>query len=133
MLIALASIAALLIFGITHRSSPPTAAPPDGRSSGTAYLSVKDVYDNKPVVVYPGETVIVMLQKRAAADSRLQLKTKTGPDIGTVVESMRGQTNGTAGNFWQYEVNGLTPPVGADQFELHDGDVVTWSFRPAAN
>jgi hypothetical protein len=33
---------------------------------------------------------------------------------------------GSAG--WVYKVNGVSPPVGADQFVLHDGDHVLWYY-----
>jgi hypothetical protein len=40
----------------------------------------------------------------------------------------------TAGSGWVYKVNGASPPVGADQVALKDGDVVLWywaTFGPA--
>ena len=33
---------------------------------------------------------------------------------------------GSAG--WVYKVNGVSPPVGADQYVLHDGDRVLWYY-----
>ena len=33
---------------------------------------------------------------------------------------------GSAG--WVYKVNGVSPPVGADQYVLHDGDHVLWYY-----
>jgi hypothetical protein len=44
----------------------------------------------------------------------------------------RYAANATSG--WVFKVNGLSPPVGADQVELKDGDVVLWywaTFGPS--
>ena len=32
----------------------------------------------------------------------------------------------TGGSGWVYKVNGVSPPVGADQYRLNDGDSVLW-------
>jgi Domain of unknown function (DUF4430) len=33
---------------------------------------------------------------------------------------------GTGSSGWAYKVNGASPPVGADQYQLKDGDTVLW-------
>jgi hypothetical protein len=35
---------------------------------------------------------------------------------------------GTGSSGWVYKVNGVSPPVGADQYVLHDGDRVLWYY-----
>jgi Domain of unknown function (DUF4430) len=37
-----------------------------------------------------------------------------------------GLYQSTAGSGWVYKVNGASPPVGADQYRLKDGDSVLW-------
>ena len=44
-----------------------------------------------------------------------------------------GLYGGTGSDGWVFKVNGVSPPVGADQVQLKDGDVVEWyyaSFGP---
>jgi len=44
-----------------------------------------------------------------------------GPYVDQVGRHPAGGTNG-----WTYKVNGVSPPVGADKYELKDGDRVLW-------
>jgi uncharacterized protein DUF4430 len=52
-----------------------------------------------------------------------------GPYVDQIGRYPAGGTNG-----WTYKVNGISPPVGADKYELKDGDRVLWywaTFGPA--
>jgi len=52
-----------------------------------------------------------------------------GPYVDQVGRHPAGGTNG-----WTYKVNGVSPPVGADKYELEDGDRVLWywaTFGPS--
>jgi hypothetical protein len=39
-----------------------------------------------------------------------------------------GLFGGEGSSGWVYKVNGVSPPVGADQYVLHDGDRVLWYY-----
>jgi len=57
-------------------------------------------------------------------------KTDFGPyvdQIGRYAEDIPG----TSG--WAFKVNGASPPVGADQFQLKAGDVVLWYWAKFSN
>jgi hypothetical protein len=47
--------------------------------------------------------------------------TTFGPYVDQIGRYGAGGANG-----WVFKVNGVSPPVGADQVELHDGDRVLW-------
>ncbi len=52
-----------------------------------------------------------------------------GPYVDQIGRFPAGGTNG-----WTYKVNGISPPVGSDQYVLRDGDRVLWywaTFGPA--
>ena len=44
-----------------------------------------------------------------------------GPYVDQIGRHPAGGTNG-----WVFKVNGVSPPVGADKYELRDGDRVLW-------
>ena len=48
-------------------------------------------------------------------------QTSFGPFVDQI-----GLYPGTGSSGWAYKVNGASPPVGADQYELRDGDSVLW-------
>ena len=99
---------------------------------GTVLLTIEGLYEGKPISVASGETVLRVLQKLHAEDERLMLRTKEYSGLGTLVLGMYGRENGTDGKYWQYEVNGVMPQVGAGAYNLKDGDVVEWYFRPSS-
>jgi hypothetical protein len=47
--------------------------------------------------------------------------TSFGPYVSQI-----GLYPGAASSGWVYKVNGVSPPVGADQYQLKDGDAVLW-------
>jgi hypothetical protein len=49
----------------------------------------------------------------------------TTSSFGTYVSQV-GKYAGGGSNGWVFKVNGVSPPVGADQVQLRDGDVVLW-------
>jgi hypothetical protein len=49
--------------------------------------------------------------------------TSFGPYVDRV-----GLYGGTASSGWVFKVNGVSPPVGADQVQLKDGDIVLWYY-----
>jgi hypothetical protein len=57
----------------------------------------------------------------------------TQSSFGNYVDQV-GLYGGTADSGWVFKVNDVSPPVGADQVQLHDGDHVLWyyaAFGPA--
>jgi uncharacterized protein DUF4430 len=49
--------------------------------------------------------------------------TSFGPYVDQV-----GRYGGSASSGWVFKVNGVSPPVGADQVQLKDGDTVLWYY-----
>ena len=48
-------------------------------------------------------------------------------DFGVFVKSIEGRLS-TAERAWIYFVNGESGQVGADQYQIYPGDVVTWRY-----
>ena len=94
----------------------------------TITLSVEGMYDAATEIV-AGETLLELLVRLDAGDVELGLTTQDYGDMGVLVTGMGGRINGADGNYWQYQVNGATPMVGADTYELQDGDVILWQFK----
>jgi hypothetical protein len=53
--------------------------------------------------------------------------------MGTLVEKIGEQANGTDGNYWMYYVNDTFAPVGADAYIVKKGDVIEWKFEVPQN
>jgi hypothetical protein len=51
----------------------------------------------------------------------------TASSFGNYVDQV-GLYGGTGSNGWVFKVNGVSPPVGADQVQLEDGDFVEWYY-----
>lgn len=51
------------------------------------------------------------------------VKSSFGPYVGQI-----GRFLSTGSNGWVFKVNGVSPPVGADSYELEDGDTVLWYY-----
>ena len=49
----------------------------------------------------------------------------TATSFGPFVDQI-GLYSGAGANGWSYKINGVSPPVGADQATLKDGDTVLW-------
>jgi hypothetical protein len=47
--------------------------------------------------------------------------TSFGPYVDQIGRYLAGGTNG-----WSYKVNGVSPPIGADQATIEEGDIVLW-------
>ena len=45
------------------------------------------------------------------------------------IEEICGVSNGIDGRYWQFWVNGEYSSVGANHFEIHNGDYVEWRFE----
>jgi len=51
----------------------------------------------------------------------------TSSSFGNYVDQI-GLYGGSGSSGWVFKVNGVSPPVGADQLQLKDGDVVEWYY-----
>ena len=81
-------------------------------------------------------TIFGVTEPRLAADNVLQALERAagaGEFYVHVTDSSFGRYVDQIGLFapfgssgWTYKVNGVSPPVGADQYTLHDGDRVLW-------
>lgn len=92
-------------------------------------LTIEGVYAGTTTPIESGETALELLTRLNAADPTLGLTTQDYGDMGILVTALGGLTNGTDGKYWQYQVNGETPMIGADQYELADGMTVLWEFK----
>jgi len=96
--------------------------------TGDILLSIDGWRGEQIVSITTDETALEVLLLLDAEDPTLQLSTKAYAGLGTLVESMAEQHNGTDNKYWQYTINGEMPMVGADAYVLHDGDSIQWSF-----
>lgn len=95
----------------------------------TITLTIEGIYEATTTPIGSGETVLELLTRLNATDPDLNLATEDYGDMGVLVTAMGGLVNGTDGKYWQYQVDGETPMVGADQYELADGKTVIWEFK----
>ena len=95
----------------------------------TILLTIEGVYEATTTPIESGETLLELLTRLNTSDPNLNLTTEDYGDMGVLVTGMSGFANGTDGNYWQYQVDGETPMVGADQYELIDGKTVLWEFK----
>lgn len=97
--------------------------------SNEVTLTVQGVYAATSTTITNGETALALLSRLDATYGSLGLATKDYGDMGVLVTAMGGLVNGTDGKYWQYTVNGTMPLVGADQYELTDGETLVWEFK----
>lgn len=95
----------------------------------TVTLTIESVYEATVTPIESGETVLELLTRLDATNPDLNLATQDYGDMGVLVTAMGGLVNGTDEKYWQYQVDGETPMVGADQYELADGKTVLWEFK----
>lgn len=73
--------------------------------------------------VREGQTVMRLLS------SELDVKTRFGGRFVQSIDGLSGSEGGDGRRDWFYWVNGIEASVGADEYEIHPGDVVTWDHR----
>ena len=82
-------------------------------------------------VAVPATNVLEALEQASLAGELYYHVTQSS--FGNYVDQV-GLYGGTAESGWVFKVNDVSPPVGADQVQLHDGDHVLWyyaTFGPA--
>ena len=92
-------------------------------------LSIEGLYEAGSVVIEANETVLEMLERLDEENAKIKLSTKDFGELGVLVEAMGGRVNGTDNRYWQYTVNDVAPMVGADSYQLQNGDTVMWEFK----
>lgn len=94
----------------------------------TISLSVADRYTNSEFTANEGDVVLDALESLDVIDPEMQLTTEYYEGLGMLVTGMYGLENGADGNYWQYEVNGVMPQIGAGAYALTASDTVQWNF-----
>lgn len=97
--------------------------------ASTITLSIEGVYTTTTIPITDGETVLELLSRLNTTNSELGLATQDYGDMGILVTTLGGLMNGTEGKYWQYQVDGAVPMVGADQYALKSGETVIWEFK----
>ncbi len=95
----------------------------------TITLTIQGLYDATTTPIENGETVLALLTRLHEGNPGLDVTTQDYGDMGVLVTGMGGDVNGTDGKYWQYQVNAVSPMIGADQYELKADDVVLWEFK----
>ena len=123
-------LALSLIGGVSFliNQTKPSPAQVSETQKTTISLSIQDVYEGKQIAIAEGKTVLAMLEKLNAEDTKLQLSTKSYTGLGTLIDGLGIHKNGTDKKYWQYKVNGVMPQIGADQYILKAGDSIEWFF-----
>lgn len=80
------------------------------------------------VNILRGESVVDVLEKLQNNDNSLNLQIELYEGLGVLVKGIGDYVNGQDGKYWQYNVNGIMPMVGADKYVLEDGDKIVWFF-----
>lgn len=125
----LAIFAAILIGGVWYLAPEKIEVPVVEEKHEISVLLLVDDTLNTTVSVPSGASALHVLQKAAETAPQLMLVTEEYEGLGTLVKSMYGKENGMDNNYWQYEVNGIAPMVGAGAYAVHDGEEIRWSFK----
>lgn len=122
-----------VLLGITGLSMLGRVAPaPSATTEATITLSVEGVYTDRTVPITEGETALAVLEALDTEDANLRLRTKSYSGLGVLVTGMGELENGAGAEYWQYTVNGVMPQIGADQYQLANGDAVSWFFAESS-
>ncbi|GEM_PF-3038120 len=116
-------------YNVTNNTYAQEETTPPPAETSTITLSIEGVYTSTTTPITDGETILELLSRLDATDSALSLVTQDYGDMGVLVTALGGLVNGTDGNYWQYQVDGQVPMVGADQYELESGETVIWEFK----
>lgn len=110
-----------------HAQAPEAVEQVSG-TDVTVSFKIGNAYQNDGFVVSEGDSVLDALIQLGTTDPALQLETQEYEGLGTLVTSMYGSENSSGNMYWQYEVNGIMPQIGADAYELTEDDAVEWKF-----
>lgn len=129
--LSIAVILSGINYAVRTEEQPAPVVEPESAEveSSRVQIFIDGFYRDELVTIEAGKTVLELLEKLNDEKSGLQLVTKDFGEVGVLVEAMGGRVNGTDNQYWQYEVNGVVPMIGADQYELQSGDSVVWEFK----
>lgn len=127
LIVAIICVAAGVAYYLQTEQAPTTTTGTETTEIAVT-LTVQGVYDDKEIATPNGISVVDLLEFINRSDESLLLSTKEYSGLGILVESMGELKNGTDNKYWQYFVNNEMPQVGADQYELKDGDDIEWRF-----
>lgn len=134
-IVGIGVVAVILLLGIemlvekTGTRSVPVEQTKVAEEERTVTLTIEGSYVEKVVTFSPPKTVLEILEQQNETDGNVRLVTKEYPGLGTLVESIGGIANGENGEYWQYNINGEMPQIGADQLQVENGDVIDWYFE----
>ncbi len=121
------ALAIVLLISATYFFEPRVVSQSDADTKEIS-LSVEGLTEERTIETHSDSTVLNVLTELDSSFTELQLETTNYGELGILVESMGGWNNGTDQKYWQYEVNGIMPQIGASSYVLNDGDKVTWHF-----
>lgn len=81
------------------------------------------------LVAYKGDTAFSLLERCAEENGFTVNTTYYSEFDSTLVNSINNAVGGTDGKYWQDDVNGQLPNIGADKYLLTNGDNLRWSFE----
>ncbi|MBI2004963.1 DUF4430 domain-containing protein [Patescibacteria group bacterium] len=126
--VVLAVVVAMVFFYAEVAQAPRQAAELDASLTDTVTLSIEGLYTDKQVSFASGETLLQVLQGLNTQDPAMRLVVKEYAGLGTLIDGMGDLRNGMGGKYWQYQVNGVMPQVGAGAYAVKNGEVVEWFF-----
>lgn len=86
-------------------------------------------------VVLPGKSIATESAKAKLDESALSVLIRTHAvetkhfSFGDIANSIDEVAGGTDGKYWILYVNGKMSDVGASEYKIKDGDVITWKFQ----
>lgn len=106
----------------------------------TAKVSETPVTVSFPVsfeqrIVVPGKPIATESAKAKKDESALSVLSRTHTvetkhfSFGDVANSIDQVVGGTDGKYWIFYVNGKMSEVGAGEYTVRSGDVITWKFQ----
>lgn len=130
--IAVAALAVLTLAACTPQKENKKSAEKSPKTEQTAQQELKATFtiqDGKETVAEKtatfeeGATVFEVLDDTFEVDAEKS-------EFGWYVKAIDGVAEDTdAGKYWMYAVNGKAAEVGAGEYELKDGDQVTWTLE----
>jgi len=87
-----------------------------------------EVSEFQDVVFVPGDTALDLLQKITEVNE-ITLETKDYKELGVLVIKIGEKENNQNNKYWQYEVDGIQPQIGAGQYQVQAGERIEWKFE----
>lgn len=108
----------------------PQAAPADEIQSVNVSMRIDGIMpEAQTLQAVSGQTLLGLMRQLNDSDPSLNLETQTYSGLGDLVVQIGNLRNTEDNKYWQYEVNGEMPMIGADRYILQPGDQIVWSFR----